>query len=464
MAKRAYVVTDISFGDAGKGTTVDFLAHQAKTTAVIRHNGGPQAAHNVITSDGRHHTFAQFGSGMFVPGTSTHLSRFMVVNPLNMLYEARHLVELGEMDVWKRTTVDAAAPLILPWHQAANRLRELARGDSPHGTTGLGVSEVKLDLRQAPDSVLRVGDLWSPGLIGRLEALRRAKYLQLLNELEVPAGDIAGDEWMVLHDSGVIPWLCDQLDEWIGVARIVSGDYLARLADTHDQLVFEGAQGVLLDEAFGFHPYTTWSDATPRGAMKLLSEIGFHEPVTKLGIIRAYTTRHGYGPFVTEDPALAAPLREYHNDAWQWQGQFRYGHLDLLAHRYAIEVSGGLDALVVTGLDRLKEQTQWRYAAAYQLMGQAPPDVTDYLQFNGSGLVTAIKPFSYGDRPHQARLTEMMELCTPVYSTIHCPTSAQAQEAEAVLLQACEDVLGLRVSITSHGPTAVDKQVLVPVT
>jgi adenylosuccinate synthase len=131
MERQAVIVTDLGYGDAGKETMVDYLVRQGpedESAVVVRYNGGPQAAHNVVTADGRRHTFAQFGSGSFVPGAQTHLSRFMLINPLNMEPEAEHLQRLGVTDVWERLSVDEDAIVITPWQVAANQLRELARG------------------------------------------------------------------------------------------------------------------------------------------------------------------------------------------------------------------------------------------------------------------------------------------------------------------------------------------------
>src|SRR3954467_7607322 len=91
------IVVDLGYGDAGKGTVVDWLCTQGPVQAVVRFNGGGQAAHNVVLPDGRHHTFAQFGSGT-LRGVPTHLSRFVVVDPLALTAEAAHLGELGVPD------------------------------------------------------------------------------------------------------------------------------------------------------------------------------------------------------------------------------------------------------------------------------------------------------------------------------------------------------------------------------
>ncbi|NUP38314.1 MAG: adenylosuccinate synthetase, partial [Streptomyces sp.] len=134
------VVVDLGFGDAGKGATVDRLCRGGGVTAVVRFNGGAQAAHNVVTPDGRHHTFAQFGSGT-LHGVPTHLSRFTVVDPLALAAEADHLRGLGVPDPYGLLTVDREAPLATPYHAAANRLREQARGAARHGSCGMGVGE-----------------------------------------------------------------------------------------------------------------------------------------------------------------------------------------------------------------------------------------------------------------------------------------------------------------------------------
>src|ERR1700754_3409097 len=124
------IVVDLGFGDAGKGGVVDRLCARGPGAvhAVVRFNGGAQAAHNVVTTDARHHTFAQFGSGTFTPGVRTHLSRFMLVDPLALAAEAGHLAGLGVPDALARLTVVREPLLTTLCRRAAGRAREIARG------------------------------------------------------------------------------------------------------------------------------------------------------------------------------------------------------------------------------------------------------------------------------------------------------------------------------------------------
>lgn len=448
--RTSYIVTDLGYGDAGKGTTVDYLARQAASAVVVRHSGGAQAAHNVVTSDGRHHTFSQFASGSFVEGVKTHLSRFMLISPPRMISEANHLIELGVADIWQRLTIDEGAPIILPWHQAATQLRELARGNARHGSVGIGISEVQRDLLDDPEKVIRAGDLRHPETLkARLRELQRAKFYQMLKELKVPDSPEARIAWAMLNNDDGIDDLVEAYIQWVATGlRIVPGSYLGELADQHESLIFEGSQGVLLDEWFGFHPYTTWSTTTSENAERLLDELESSIKPTRLGILRAYTTRHGPGPFVTEDPMLAHQIPELHNETGRWMGDFRYGHLDLVAHRYAMDVTGGVDQLLVTGLDRSQE---WKYSTSYQ-----PPQAADLLDFfllNKQGMVERIKVGAKDNLDHQGRLTELLLACSPQYYTSEKVSGTQ-------LVSAIEDALCVPVGIVSYGPTAADKQVL----
>jgi adenylosuccinate synthase len=277
-------VVDLGFGDAGKGTVVDWLCATRPVPAVIRFNGGAQAGHNVVTEDGRAHTFAQFGSGS-LRGVPTFLSRFMVVDPLALTAEADHLSTLGVPSPYSLLAVDRAALVATPYHRLANQARELARGADRHGSCGMGVGETVAHALDHPDDAVRFGDLTNPVVLRRkLDQL--AAFLRSTGTFAHPPVD-------------------DCVAAFTAIAsrvRAVDSSYLDGLLAA-GPCVFEGAQGVLLDEWRGFHPYTTWSTTT----FDNVGALGVD--CYRLGVLRCFTTRHGAGPMVTEDDALTAVPR-----------------------------------------------------------------------------------------------------------------------------------------------------------
>ncbi len=302
---RDIIVVDLGFGDAGKGATVDWLCSpdaDLDVAAVVRFNGGAQAAHNVVVGS-RHHTFSQFGSGTF-SGKPTVLSRHMLVEPIALATEARALAARGVADPLRLVHIDARALLTTPIHVAANRAREEARGAGRHGSCGKGVGETASYALDHPDAPT-VGDCRSPAILRAKLHTLEGHYRPLTRGHRIP-----GIDAMVTMYSK------------FAAAVHVTDDVLAPLAQ-QGRLVFEGAQGVLLDEWRGFHPHTTWSTVEPSNAHRMLAELGRDSAV--LGVTRTYTTRHGAGPHPTEDPALAGALPEPHNGTGRYQARSGLG-------------------------------------------------------------------------------------------------------------------------------------------
>lgn len=385
-------VVDLGYGDAGKGTVVDAICASTTVRAVVRFNGGAQAAHNVVTEDGRHHTFAQFGSGT-LRGVPTHLTRFMVVDPVALAAEA---AALG--NPYSLLTVDGDALLATPWHRAANRRKEWR---FRHGSCGMGVGEVMayaISHAQAP----RVSDVLSRPLLRRRLAAVQAD----------------------LGPCGVA--LDDVVDAFAAFGRtvaIVDSSHTGRLL-AEGPCIFEGAQGVLLDEWRGWHPHTTWSTTTFDNVAVLCSSF------LRLGVVRTYTTRHGAGPFVTCEPALDLP--ETHNGTGEWQGAFRVGHFDAVAHRYAVEVAGGVDALAVTHLDAPGRCPNLRVCRSYSLDDQ-PWD--------------RIVPGPPRDLGYQEALTHLLSRARP--AGMYRPDDWAAEIGA---------LFDAPVAVESYGPRASDKR------
>lgn len=404
------VVAGLGFGDEGKGSAVDFLARSHAAKMVVRHNGGAQAAHNVVLADGRHHTFAQFGSGTFNPGCRTHLSRHMLVNPIFLMREELHLRTLGVEDAYERLTIERQALITNPFQVAANRLREMIRAGARHGSCGMGINETVCDAVAHPSEAVRAEDFDSPSKLRlKLATSQVRKYeeiVRLLNPREVPP--VMQREWDVLADHTLPASVADTYLQLAARVRVVDETYLKTAMNERGTIVFEGAQGVLLDQDHGFFPHVTRSTTTFANALDLIR--GHGESVAKIGVLRAYTTRHGPGPFPTEDASMGLP--DPHNGFGEWQREFRVGHLDAVLAHYAIhQVCDGVDGIMMTHLDRLQGRSV-KVCTGYDGAGR----VDDYMGGKDryfhvhNGMIHGLKP-----GPLDTKRTDALAAVEPDY-------------------------------------------------
>lgn len=424
MAKHT-IVTGLAFGDEGKGSVVDYLVRQAENPLVVRFNGGSQAAHNVVTPEGLHHTFAQFGSGTLA-GAPTHLSQHTILNPANMVEEEKHLRTLGVTDAFDKLTIAESALIITPYHIATNRARERARGDERHGSCGQGIGETVEDSHRLPSSSIRAADLLDLKVLTDKFKFWAEVKRQECEELGIK--DPTFDDKDLL---GRATWMLNELAT--SVLNIVPDDWLEDQFDDHD-VIFEGAQGVLLDERLGFHPHTTWSKTTPQNAMELLNG----REAFRLGVTRTFTTRHGAGPLVSDLGQLGHEMfPEEHNGTGEFQGNFRIGALDLVALNY---VSAALTALslephgiAVTHMERAEripvcESYNGEIARFYSIFIPGEHDEFPSLE-------------------SQILLTDRCSKSKPSFNEV----------AVADLHHVLKTTLGSKVVLESHGPTHEDK-------
>lgn len=338
-----YIVQGMAFGDEGKGCTVDALVRRVNSDLVVRFNGGAQAAHNVITKEGQHHTFAQWGSGTFVPGVATYLSRFVLINPLSMNTEASELMSKGVKDVWDRMFLSPLCPVITPFHRAFNRITEICRGQNRHGSTGMGIGETRYIHLHHQAIGLVAGMLQNPEATRRVLRYQRAHYKELIKGINRGDANL-NRELDSINSDTIIDWYVQEYEKW---AQKVC--FRTCIPDGNNP-VFEGAQGVLLDETHGFQPHTTWTDCTFKNADTLLDEDYSTDRRIRIGVWRCYFTRHGAGPLPSE--LDKHDLSEQHNKAEQYTGHFRVGTFDLPLALYAHHTVGRLDGFVVNHFDR----------------------------------------------------------------------------------------------------------------
>jgi len=432
----AWIVVDLGFGDQGKGTTVDFLVRDRRAHTVVRFCGGPQAAHNVVTDDGRHHTFAQLGAGTLVPGVWSVIADTMAFDPWALGVEVDRLrVNAGVHDALERLLVAEGALVVTPFHRAVNRLRERARGAARHGSCGVGFGEAVDDARSGRPT-LRARDLAdAPRTIATLAAIQAEKRPLAALAEAAPADDVeAASAREALLDERLPAFASELLEGMRRRVAIASAERVAARLAAPGVVVCEGAHGVLLDEDHGFHPHTTWSSCTDRDARRLLAAVGHAGPIHTLGVVRAYATRHGPGPFPSEwprDDARARALAEPHNDDGPWQGRFRVGAFDAVLTRYARDRCGPIDGLAVTCLDRL------------DALGAAP-SLVDAYDIDGARVTALTAPSGLAA---QADMTARLARARPLERTVADP--------EALLATLTHDIAPVR--LTSRGPTASRK-------
>lgn len=342
---RTTIVVGLGFGDEGKGSWVDHLVREQGARYVVRFNGGAQALHHVVTADGREHGFAQFASGSFVPGTKTVLSRFMLVEPEAMLREGELIQKRGVIDPLGAAIVSENAPLIPPANRLMNRIQERFRGGARHGSCGFGIGLTQHDVETLAGDALYVRDLASGQALEKLRAATERRFREVEQYRNESTEELINQLLTIDHH-----YYEDLFLRWSRVVQVKSDEEIGAILRRSDS-VFEGAQGVMLDQGVGFYPFCTRSNCTFQNADQLLDEAGFAGTRERVGLLRGYGTRHGAGPFVTEDPTLSvAPC---HNGENPWQGGFRTGWFDGVAARYALRAVGYVDTLAITNLDRL---------------------------------------------------------------------------------------------------------------
>lgn len=320
------VVVGNAYGDEGKGLITDALS--GGSTTVVRFNGGAQAGHTVELPDGRRHVFHSFGSGT-LQGAKTFLSRFMCVDPIAIRNEHQQLIH-GFPDLFDVNdvcmVVDCYSPVTTPWDWLLNQATEEARGDNRHGSCGYGVGETMRRHEESPYRLYAM-DLTSPMLREKLLSLR-PYYLDLQKRTGVSI-DQRREEKSIELFLARASYLCENFS--------IQPFDLTGLR-SRGNIVFEGAQGLLLDREIGFFPYVTRSRTGLHNVNRLIGgdwrEVGVYFPR------RWYMTRHGPGPLrgeVTSSTDLGCGILSDSTNQWNpWQGDFRFGRPDPVLLDWAI--------------------------------------------------------------------------------------------------------------------------------
>ncbi len=347
------VIIGTQWGDEGKGKIVDWLTEQAK--GVVRFQGGHNAGHTLVIA-GRKTVLRLIPSGVLRPNVAVLVGNGVVLSPSALLQEIGELEAAG-VSVRPRLRISPACPLVLPSHVALDQARESSASDSKIGTTGRGIGPAYED--KIARRALRVQDLADPQ--GFAEKL--AKLMAYHNFLLT--------QWYKVEP---IPFEKTR-DEVLAQGREIApmvGDVAAIIHEMRvrgESLVFEGAQGALLDIDHGTYPYVTSSNCLA-GAAAPGAGIGPQLLDYVLGIVKAYTTRVGGGPFPTElTDAVGAGLAKRGNEFGSVTGRpRRCGWLDIPLLRRSFELSG-VNGMCVMKLDVLDGMDEIRVCTHYEVAG-----------------------------------------------------------------------------------------------
>jgi adenylosuccinate synthase len=403
----ALIVCGLTYGDEGKGSFVDYFVRKRNIKYAVRFQGGPQAGHNVVSPTGEHHCFSQFGSCMLVPGTNTLLSGHMFIEPFSFIEEAKHLAEMGVSDCIERVIIDENCPVITPFNWILNRMFESQRGEQRHGSCGRGFGLTVEDTEIFKENAIYAKDLKEK------KKLRDKMYFLWKYKLNI-AENLGENESTLNFFNALkhldLDFILKTYSDFCSKTKIVAQEDILKII-RNNSIVFEGAQGVLLDKDFGFFPHVTRSNTTFYNAFELLEKAGYDGEIKKIGIMRGYMTRHGAGPFVTEYEKLK--LKPCHNSYNQWQGNFRLGWLDAVALKYALEALGGVDILAVTNLDRMAGLNKVKICTGYETDSQN----SDFFEYDSENKINAIKLAALGQQDSQKR-TLLLNNCRPIYNEI----------------------------------------------
>ncbi|MFM8768368.1 MAG: adenylosuccinate synthase [Rubrivivax sp.] len=424
-AGRNVVVVGTQWGDEGKGKVVDWLTDHAQ--GVVRFQGGHNAGHTLVIN-GRKTALQLIPSGVMRPGVACYIGNGVVIDPVHLLSEIERLESIG-VEVRSRLFISESCPLILPFHVEVDRAREALRessGTGKIGTTGKGIGPAYED--KVARRALRVQDLKHP-----------ERFAQRLRDL------------LSLHNQALGSYLRSQelefqpmYDQAMRVAAQLSpmfADVGYALHQSHlrgERLLFEGAQGTLLDIDHGTYPYVTSSNCVA-GNAAAGAGVGPQMLHYRLGITKAYTTRVGSGPFPTELPIDESGTVGHHlSPVGQERGTVtgrarRCGWLDAAALKRSMIING-ISGLCITKLDVLDGLREVKMCSGYRLNGQLI-DILPLDAYDIARCEPTYETFS-GWSDSTAGLTRWSDL----------PAKARQY------LERVQDMIGVSIDMVSTGP------------
>ena len=346
------------WGDEGKGKVIDWLASQADVVA--RYQGGANAGHTVVV-DGDQYILHLVPTGILHAGVKCIIGSGVVVDPLALVEEIEYLRSEG-IEIGENLVLGKRAHLIMPYHKVLDSHMEELLGVNRIGTTGRGIGPAYSD--KAARLGVRISDLFDEKILTDRIRVSLAIKKRLLGDI------VLNEEETKALDEAHILDVCSQVRKTLGPHVRNTDVEINDALSGNKKILLEGAQGILLDLDMGTYPYVTSSNTGVGGAMSGLG-LPYSRLNTVFGIMKAYCTRVGQGPFPSEMGEVEAGLlREEGGEFGATTGRpRRCGWFDAVAARHCIQVSG-MDAIAVTKLDVLDNQETIRVCVGYEYEGE----------------------------------------------------------------------------------------------
>ena len=359
-------VIGLQWGDEAKGKLVDLLTEQHEV--VVRYQGGANAGHTVVVGP-ETYKLSLIPSGILTPSVRCVVTGGVVINPKTLLSEVDGLLARG-VSVADNFLISDRAHVIFPWHMAEDRLLDESTADGENiGTTQRGIGPCYRD-KVGRSYALRLGDLYRPTLKSRIEHIVAVKQ-KLLSALDESLSDSLNADAIYQEYAEY----AERMQPYVGDTNC----YLLDAVESEKKILFEGAQGSLLDIDHGTFPFVTSSNSSGVGVPAGSAVAGrFINRI--IGVVKAYSTRVGGGPFPSEqDNEAGLHLRERGNEYGTVTGRpRRCGWLDGVALRYSVRL-GGIDELAIMLLDVLSGLKELKVCTAYEINGKKTFDFPSHV-------------------------------------------------------------------------------------
>ena len=460
---KSYIVSGCFFGDEGKGTISDYLADTYNLKENVRYNGGSHASHTVIV-DGVAHKFSQLGSTFLKEDSRTYLSENTIVNPFNLVTEAKVLstkTNIPIEEILKRVFISENASIVTPYHSLINKVRELSDKNNRTGSVGTGVSEVR-KVEKITGTDLKVKDLLNGDSTRKLLDLFKYTREYVLKNKD----KISPEKLKKFLDLAELESLTDLRNKFYIVdcyENLVNSNLLnvvdgINTFHQQEDLLFEGSQAVLIDRDYGIRPNTTSLDTTNHYGVKLAKDIDTE--IHRIGCISSLASRHGMGLLPTYDEYLQMRIFDENQMPSYYQGVPRYGWFDAVLTRYSLMISPN-DELFISAIDRLSSLDKIKICNEYLYTGSIDEEFIDAFDFYKDGNKTIIKDI----RQNTDNLRKYLSRCIPMY--IEMPSFkkdiSDVKEygdlpSECIkFIDLVEDLVGTKISIVGVGPNRNQK-------